>query len=115
MHTGNGEQIFNHWVIARTKPLLWFVKGKKIMNGIDSMKDIIVSEAPNKDYHNWQQSTVETEYCINRLTVGENQIVMDPMLGSGTTAISALKLNRKFIGIEIDPETFEIAKARITI
>lgn len=52
------------------------------MNGIDSMEDIIVSEAPNKDHNSWQQSTKETEYCINRLRVGETQIIMDPMLGS---------------------------------
>ena len=53
MHTGKGEQIFGHWVIANTKPLLWSVKGDKIMNGIDSMEDIIVSETPNKDYDSW--------------------------------------------------------------
>ena len=82
IHTGKGEQIFGYWVIANTKPLLWSVKGDKIMNGIDSMEDIIVSETPNKDYDSWQQSTKETEYCINRLRVGENQIIMDPMLGS---------------------------------
>ena len=35
------------------------------------------------------------------------------MMGSGTTGIAALKLNRKFIGIEKNPETFEIAKLRI--
>ena len=34
-------------------------------------------------------------------------------MGSGTTGIAALNLNRKFIGIEIDKERFEIAKANI--
>jgi DNA modification methylase len=36
------------------------------------------------------------------------------MLGSGTTAIAALKLNRKFIGIEIQKDTFDIAKSIIS-
>ena len=35
------------------------------------------------------------------------------MMGTGTTGVATLNLNRKFIGIEINPETFEIAKVRI--
>ena len=54
----------------------------------------------------------EAQHVISRLTV-ENQTVLDLMMGSGTTGIAALQLNRKFIGIEIDPDTFEIAKSRI--
>lgn len=40
--------------------------------------------------------------------------VLDPFLGSGTTGKMALKLGRKFIGIEKDPKYFEIAKNRIS-
>lgn len=43
----------------------------------------------------------------------EGDLVFDPMMGSGTTGKMALKNNRDFIGIEIVPEYFEIAKARI--
>ena len=43
----------------------------------------------------------------------EKGIVLDPFLGSGTTAVMALKLNRKFIGIELNQEYIEIAKKRI--
>ena len=41
------------------------------------------------------------------------QIVFDPCMGSGSTGIVALALNRKFIGCEIDKHYFEIAKRRI--
>ena len=34
-------------------------------------------------------------------------------MGSGTTGVAAKNLNRKFIGIELDPEYFAIAKQRI--
>lgn len=43
----------------------------------------------------------------------EEYIIIDPFLGSGTTALACQKYNRKFIGIEIDPKYFEIAKQRI--
>ena len=59
-----------------------------------------------------EQSDIEATHVISRLTV-ENQIVLDPMMGSGTTGEAALKLKRKFIGMELDEETFGKAKARL--
>ena len=50
---------------------------------------------------------------IKYYTKGENNIVLDPFLGSGTTAVACKMLNRKFIGIEISPEYCEIARKRI--
>ncbi|MGC9132261.1 MAG: DNA methyltransferase, partial [Candidatus Micrarchaeia archaeon] len=47
------------------------------------------------------------------LTTREGDVVLDPFIGSGTTAISALLLNRKFIGFEINKEYFDIAQERI--
>jgi len=43
----------------------------------------------------------------------ENGIVLDPFMGSGTVAEVALKLNRRFVGIELNPEYIKIAKKRI--
>jgi site-specific DNA-methyltransferase (adenine-specific) len=40
-------------------------------------------------------------------------IVLDPFMGSGTTAVTAIKLMRKFIGCEINPEYIKIAEERI--
>lgn len=43
----------------------------------------------------------------------EGDVVFDCFMGSGTTGIAAIKNNRKFIGMELDEEYFEIAKQRI--
>lgn len=43
----------------------------------------------------------------------EGDLVFDPFLGSGTTGVAAKNLGRNFIGIELDPEYFQIAKDRI--
>ena len=43
----------------------------------------------------------------------KNGIVLDPFMGSGTTAVVALKHNRNYIGIELNPEYIKIAEKRI--
>lgn len=43
----------------------------------------------------------------------EETLVLDPFMGSGTTGVAALKLGRRFIGIEIDDGYFAIAQQRI--
>ena len=43
----------------------------------------------------------------------DSQIVLDPFMGSGTTAISSINFKRDFIGIDISPEYCEIARKRI--
>lgn len=43
----------------------------------------------------------------------ENDIVLDPFMGSGSTGVACKELNRNFIGIELDEKYFKIAKDRI--
>lgn len=45
----------------------------------------------------------------------EGDIVLDPFMGSGTTGLACNKLNRYFIGIEIDKTYYQIAKERLTL
>jgi site-specific DNA-methyltransferase (adenine-specific) len=52
------------------------------------------------------------EYLV-KLVTKEGAIVLDPFLGSGTTAVACIKLNRNWIGIEKNKEYIEIANARI--
>ena len=44
----------------------------------------------------------------------ENDVILDPFMGSGTTGIICKQLNRKFIGIELEDKYFKIAETRIT-
>ncbi|TFH43433.1 MAG: site-specific DNA-methyltransferase, partial [Lysobacterales bacterium] len=50
--------------------------------------------------------------CIKLFSFVEDT-VLDPFMGSGTTGVAAVKLGRKFTGIEIDPGYFDIACRRI--
>jgi DNA modification methylase len=46
-------------------------------------------------------------------TCPENGIVLDPFMGSGTTALAAKRLKRNYIGIELNPKYVKIAQERI--
>jgi len=46
--------------------------------------------------------------------IGPAETILDPFMGSGTTGVAAVKLGRKFIGIEIEPKYFDIACRRIS-
>ena len=52
------------------------------------------------------------EYLIKTYS-NEGDIVLDNAMGSGTTGIACISTNRKFIGIELGKDYFEIAKNRI--
>ncbi|MHA1832449.1 MAG: DNA methyltransferase, partial [Candidatus Baldrarchaeia archaeon] len=48
-----------------------------------------------------------------KLLTRPGDIVLDPFIGSGTTAVAAKKLGRRYIGIDINPEYCKIAEERI--
>lgn len=99
-------------ITIKWKPLLCHIKGRNIFDTTEYMSDVIKSTKPDKLLFKWQQSTNEPDHVISRLTV-QNQTVLDPMMGSGTTGIAALNLKRRFIGIELEEETFRLAYTRI--
>jgi len=56
---------------------------------------------------------VELPYRLTQLYTFKGDVVLDPFIGSGSTAIAALKSERKYIGYDIDPEYIKIAEERI--
>ncbi len=61
----------------------------------------------------WHPS--QKPYELMRWVVGfTTGTILDPFMGSGTTGVAAVKLGRKFIGIEIEPKYFDVACRRIS-
>ncbi len=52
-------------------------------------------------------------WCIERLRLKPGSTILDPYMGSGPVGIAAVQLGHSYIGIEIDPAYFAIAKKRI--
>lgn len=65
-------------------------------------------------YHPTQKPECLLERIIKASTI-EEQLVLDPFMGSGTTGIVCKRLNRQFIGIEKEKKYFEICEKRIMI
>jgi site-specific DNA-methyltransferase (adenine-specific) len=71
----------------------------------------------NAQRHKTLHPTEKPETLLERIiSIGskEGDLILDPFMGSGTTGVVAKRLNRNFIGIEINKEYFQIAKDRIT-
>jgi|694.fasta_scaffold02162_47 DNA modification methylase len=66
-----------------------------------------------KNEHHITQKPVFLMQKLIEIITNENDLILDPFMGSGTTGIASVNLNRNFIGYELDKDYFEIAKARI--
>ena len=62
--------------------------------------------------HPTQKPVYVMKWLIERLT-NEGDVVLDPFMGSGTTGVACKNLNRKFIGVELDENYYNIAYNRI--
>lgn len=88
-------------------------KGRKCFNG-KRITDIWNFDrvSGNKQLHQNEKPLELIKQCIEKHS-NENDLVVDPFLGSGTTAVACKELNRNFIGFELDEKYCEIARKRI--
>ena len=86
---------------------------RKADDGYRYPKSILtINKSINKNIHPTQKPVKLFEYLIKTYS-NENDLVLDNCLGSGTTAVACLNLNRNFIGMELDKGYFEVAFKRI--
>lgn len=88
-------------------------ESSKENDGFRHAKSVIKISNPRvKGGHPTQKPVPLFEHFIKCFT-NENELVLDPFMGSGTAAEACANLNRKFIGIELDKKYFQMAKERI--
>jgi ParB-like chromosome segregation protein Spo0J len=112
VHAYGGDTCINsRFINCRFRPLLMYTK-RGCRRRERWLEDIVRGEGREKDSHAWQQGEAEAAYLIGKLT-DPGELVVDPFLGSGTTAAAAVKLGRRFIGCDINPGAVAIAQQRL--
>jgi len=91
------------------KPILVYRNGGDPIN-IGS--DLFRNNKSDKNFHEWGQGLDGYEWQVENFTL-PNDIICDPFLGGGTTAIAALKHGRRFVGFDVDAESVSISKGRL--
>lgn len=77
-----------------------------------ALPNSILEVASQKGKHATQKPTALMEWVLKYYS-RENDLVLDPTMGSGSTGVACLNMNRRFIGIEKDEKIFEDAKKRL--
>tara|TARA_B100000029_G_scaffold507561_1_gene592457 strand:+ start:1165 stop:1917 length:753 start_codon:yes stop_codon:yes gene_type:complete len=79
-----------------------------------SILNISRNFSAQQQVHPTQKPVPLMEWLIKTYS-NEGEVVLDNCMGSGSTGVAAVRLNRKFIGMEYDDQYFEICQERIPI
>lgn len=112
-----GNKIMGQYYMSCFEYILFFRKGKGHKINCCGTPDIL--SVPNKKTKIDGKNIHDTEKPVELMKIlienssKEDDTVLDPFMGSGSTGIACKQTNRKFIGIEIDEQYFKIAEERI--
>ena len=98
-HAGKTQLVNGVNIMCGWKPVLIFSRGCKKMKF--SVYDVLISEAREKESHEWQQNKDAIKPLIEVFTK-PGELIVDPFAGSGSFGISANELGRRFIGAELN-------------
>jgi site-specific DNA-methyltransferase (adenine-specific) len=110
-----GGMMFNARMFCRfDERVIWFVRGNhwKWNQGSVGLGTVWRIQAEKNKDHPVAFPLEIPRRCIEA-TTDSGDVVMDPFMGSATTGVAALKLGRRFIGIEREEKYFDIACRRI--
>jgi site-specific DNA-methyltransferase (adenine-specific)/modification methylase len=114
-----GGNYFSDWLPPRMGWLYWqkkmggdFSDGELAWTSRDrALKEFVKCPKGMDKTHPCEKPVALMEWCLGFLPDAET--ILDPFMGSGTTGVACVNLGRKFSGIELDPDYFDIACKRI--
>ena len=103
----------NRYYLNSCEFILMLRKGKaKNINNMGTKNILKISNIIGNKTHPTEKPVELMEVLVNNSSQ-ENELVIDPFMGVGSTGLACIKNNRNFIGIEIDENYFNIAKSRL--
>lgn len=95
----------------KTEFILYAQKGRRALNGKRETNVLNARRVPTMVHPT--EKPIDLFAFLIRKSSEENDIILDPFLGSGTTAVAAKQLKRNFIGIELSEKYCEISRQRL--
>ena len=95
------------------KPLLVYTKGKEHGRFVSDLFTVPSRREQEADLHKWQQQAEGWQMVVDRFA-SPGDLIADPFLGGGTTAICARERGCGFIGADINPKCVETTQRRLT-
>lgn len=92
-------------ILSELRHVQLYVKGRFTRLGFH---DLVEGSGSEKDRHDWQQSVGEAMEYLEMLS-DPGDLVCDPFLGGGTTAIACYLTGRRFVGCDIDEQAYLLA------
>jgi site-specific DNA-methyltransferase (adenine-specific) len=89
-------------------------KHSKVNDGFRHARSVLKISNPRVKGGHPTQKPMQLMETLIKMYSNPGQVVLDCCMGSGTTGEAAKRLNRKFIGVELDKKYFQIAKQRIS-
>jgi site-specific DNA-methyltransferase (adenine-specific) len=87
--------------------------GRSTWNGGGSHGVFIVNKSGDQRTGHQTQKPLALMERLVRLFSNPGELILDPFVGSGTTGVAAIRLGRRFVGWELNPEYAEIARKRL--
>lgn len=116
-HKSNPVPACNNNYLPDTEYIVFArAKGVKIYGTYNTKKKFYVTPTNTRDKKLYGHPTVKPVEIIQNFIINsslEGDVVLDPFIGSGTTAVACLNTSRNYIGFEINPEYCDIAQNRI--
>lgn len=117
-HKTNALPTYSNKYLSDTEYCLYFRKGKGKCFPVsyESAKTYYVEPMNVQDKKKWGHPTIKPLHMIENFVLNssrEGDYVLDPFMGSGTTGVACVLNNRKFIGVELNEEYYNVARKRI--
>ena len=115
-----GNKIMGQYYMSQFEYILFFRKGKGIKINNCGTSDILsvpnkkLKDSKGKNLHDTEKP-VELMKILIENSSKEQDIVLDPFMGIGSTGVASVINNRQFIGIELDKTYYDIAEKRIMV
>jgi len=117
-HKTNPIPLCSQKYLSDTEYILFFKeRGVQLYGSYETKRKWYATPINTADKNQWGHPTIKPLSIVQTLIENSTQpgdVVLDPFMGSGTTAVACIRSGREYLGFEMDPEYYKTCKARVS-